>query len=444
MPEIETVLRKELGLRDLVLFNLAALISTRWVGIAARVGPGAIVLWISAAAFLLVPSAFVVANLSRQFPQEGGLYVWTREAFGQWHAFACGWFYYLNNVFWIPGVLIAGIGMITYAFSPRMERLSEDSRFVLPCAFLVLVFVIFSNYIGLRIAKWVDNFGGLGAYVISIILVLAAVVAFVTRGSVTKFDLVPTLDVEKLNFWSQLAMAMTGLELSPIMSGEIRDARRNVFRATWISAGLVVLFYVGGTSAILTFLPPDQVSPVVGLAEAGRQASNTLGWSWVAPSIGACILLSIGGQLGTYVGGCARLPFVLGLANLLPPSLAKLHPRYGTPHISIMILGIGAAVLLIISQLGETFRGAYQTAVDMSVITLFIPFLYMFGAAWKFGQRLSALCGFFVSAIAIVFSFLPTADVKSPLWFEVKLLGGCIFLFVLARLFYRHYRCKTL
>jgi amino acid transporter len=113
MPEVETALRKELGLRDLVLFNIAALISTRWIGIAAHVGPGTIVLWILAAAFLLVPCAFVVANLSRRFPEEGGLYIWTREAFGDWHAFACGWFYYISNVFWIPGVLVAGIGMMT-------------------------------------------------------------------------------------------------------------------------------------------------------------------------------------------------------------------------------------------------------------------------------------------------------------------------------------------
>jgi glutamate:GABA antiporter len=444
MPEVGTALRKELGFRDLVLFNIAALISTRWIGIAAHVGPGTIVLWILAAAFLLVPCAFVVANLSRRFPEEGGLYIWTREAFGDWHAFACGWFYYISNVFWIPGVLVAGIGMMTYAFSPRMERLAENPYFILPTAFALLIGIVASNYVGLRIAKWVDNFGGLGGYVIGLMLVLCGAVAWFTKGPATKFNLLPSLDLQKLNFWSQLAFAMTGLELSPILSGEIRDPRRNIFRATWISAALVVMFYIAGTSSILILLTPDKVSPVVGLANAGQQASTTLGWAWVPLAIGACILLSIGGQLGTYVGACARLPFVLGIANLLPPAFAKLHPRYGTPYVSILFLGIAAAVLIFISQVGETFRGAYQLAVDMSVITLFIPFLYIFGAAWKFGQKIPALCGLAVSAIAITFSFLPTADVKSALWFEAKLLGGCIFLFVIARLFYVRYRRKAL
>ena len=444
MSAPKPALRKELGLRDLVLFNLAALLSTRWIGVAAHVGPGAIALWILAAAFFLVPCAFVVANLSRKFPEEGGLYVWTREAFGEWHAFACGWFYYLSNVFWIPGVLVASIGMLTYAFSPSVEKLAENPRFVLPVAFAVLIVVVASNYVGLRVAKWVDNFGGFGAYVIMLVLVLCGIAAWVTAGPATKFKLIPNFDLQKMNFWSQLAFAMTGLELSPILAGEIRDPRRNIFRATWISAALVVLFYIAGTGSILTLLQPDKVSPVVGLAQAGQQAATTLRWYWVPFAIGACIVLSVGGQLGTYVGACARLPFVLGIANLLPQAFAKLHPKYGTPSLSILFLGGAAAVLLFISQLGETFRGAYQIAVDMSVITLFIPFLYIFAAAWKFGQRLPAFFAFFVSIIAITFSFLPTADVRSVWWFEAKLLGGCILLFAVARLLYSHYRAKAL
>ena len=439
-PEVQPTLRKELGVRDLVLFNLAALISTRWIGVAAHVGPGSLMLWLLAAALFLVPCAFVVANLSRRFPEEGGLYVWTREAFGPWHAFACAWFYYLNNLFWIPGVLVSIVGMITYAFSMRLGKLAENPYYVLPCAFVLLIGIIASNYVGLGVAKWVDNMGGFGAYVISFILAAAAAAMLLTRGSATQFNLLPRLDLDKLNFWSQLAFAMTGLELSPILSGEIRNPRTAIFRATWVSAALVVLFYVGSTSAILFFLPPNQVSPVIGLAEASQQASNALGWSWVPIAIGTCILLSVGGQLGTYVGACARLPFVLGIGNLLPPAFAKLHPKYGTPYVSILVLGIGSAVLLIISQLGETFRAAYQMTVDLTVISLFIPFVYIFAAAWRFGQRLVACCGLLVSFIAIAFSFLPTADVRSVWWFEVKLAGGCVVLFVLARCFYSHYR----
>jgi len=440
MTSPEPALRRELSLRDLVLFNVAAIVSTRWIGVAAHVGPGTLVLWLLAAALFLVPCAFVVADLSHRFPQEGGLYIWTREAFGEWQGFACGWFYYLNNVFWIPGVLISMVGMITYAFNPRWGKLAENPWYVLPCAFVLLIGTLAANYVGLRVAKWVDNFGGIGAYSIAAILVISAGAALLFKGSATKFHAMPNWDLDKLNFWSQLAMAMTGLELSPILSGEVRNPRRAIVRATWISAVLVVLFYVFSASSILVLLKPDQVSPVIGLAQAGQQASSLLGWRWVPLSIAVAILLSVGGQLGTYVGACARLPFVLGIGNLLPPAFAKLHPKYGTPHVSILLLGAGAALLLLVSQLGETFRGAYQVTVDFTVISLFIPFVYMFAAAWKFGRKLAAFCGLFVSTIAIVFSFIPTSDVRSTWMFEAKLIGGCLLLFLLARRCYQHYR----
>ena len=443
MTTPEPALRRELGLRDLVLFNIAAIVSTRWIGVAAHVGPGTLMLWLLAAALFLVPCAFVVADLSHRFPQEGGLYIWTREAFGGWHGFACGWFYYLNNVFWIPGVLISMVGMITYAFNPRWGKWAEDPRYVLPCALVLLIGTLAANYAGLKIAKWVDNFGGIGAYSIAGILVVSAGAVLLLHGSATRFHALPRWDLDKLNFWSQLAMAMTGLELSPILSGEVRNPRRAIVRATWISAALVVVFYILSTSSILILLQPDQVSPVIGLAQAGQRASSLLGWRWVPLSIAVAILLSVGGQLGTYVGACARLPFVLGIGKLLPPAFAKLHPKYGTPHVSILLLGAGAAFLLLISQLGESFRGAYQLTVDFTVISLFIPFVYMFAAAWRFGQKLAAFCGLFVSAIAIVFSFLPTSDVRSIWLFETKLIGGCLLLFLLAWRCYRHYRSRS-
>jgi amino acid transporter len=443
MPDNESTLRKELGLRDLVLFNLAAIISTRWISVAAHVGPGTIVLWLLAAILFLIPCAFVVANLSRRFPEHGGLYIWTREAFGEWHGFACGWFYYLNNLFWIPGVLISLVGMITLSFSTKLGNLAENPYFVLPCCLVLLTGVIVVNYVGLRVAKWVDNFGGIGAYFVAAIIVIAAAFAVITRGSATRFEFFERIDISKLNFWSQMAMGMTGLELSPIMAGEIRNAKQAIYRATWISAAFVVLFYISATSAILIFLKPNDVSPVIGLAQAGQQAAHLLGWHWVPLALAVSILLSAGGQLGTYVGACARLPFVLGMGNMLPPAFAKLHPKFGTPYISILLLGIGAAVLLVISQLGETFRGAYQVTVDLTVVSLFVPFLYLFAAAWKFGQRYSAICGLFVSTVAIVFSFLPTSDIKSVYLFEFKLVGGCILLYVLARWCFLHYRVKA-
>jgi amino acid transporter len=435
-PAIE--LKRELGLRDLVLFNVAAVISTRWIAAAAHAGPGSLSLWILAAAFFLIPSVFAVAHLSRRFPEQGGFYIWTREAFGEWHGFACGWFYYVNNLFWIPGVLIAVIGMVASSF-PRLAPFAERPLYVLPAALVLLILIVTANYVGMRVGKWVDNLGGISVYAIWFCLVAAGIVIVSRRGFATQLQVMPNFDWNKLNFWSQLAFGMTGLELSPILSGEIKNPQRTIFRATWISAILITVFYVFGTASILAFLTPGQVSPVIGLTQSSVQASHDLRWTWLPVFIAVALVLSLGGQLGTYIGASARLPFVMGIGNLLPPAFARLHPRYGTPYVSILILGIGAGVLLLISQLGETFRAAYQVMIDMSVITLFIPFLYIFASAYRFGQRLAAVMGLVVSGLAICVSFIPTADVKSVWLFEAKLAGGCLLLFAIARMFFVRY-----
>jgi glutamate:GABA antiporter len=436
-------LKRELGLRDLVLFNVAAVLSMRWIAAAAHAGSGSLFLWVAAGILFQIPIALTAANLARRFPQEGGLYIWTREAFGAGHAFACGWFYYISNLFWIPGLIVASIGMVVYSFSAQFAAHAEDPRFLFPVAFALLVVITFTNYVGLSVAKWVDNLGGIGAYVIWGVLVLSAIAFLIGHKPLTHFEIFPRLDLNKLNFWSQLAFGMTGLELSPILGGEVRDPRRTMFRATWISAFLVMLFYIVGTAAILVFLRPESISPVVGLAQAGRQAAADIGWKWIPLVIACSILLSVAGQLGTYVGACARLPFVLGIEKLLPAWFGKVHPKYGTPYVSILVLCGGSGFLLLVSQLGETFRAAYQIMVDMSVITLFIPFLYMFASAWKFGLRLPAASGLFVSVVAILFSFIPTDDVKNVWLFEFKLMGGVIALSVVAAFLYHRYRRRS-
>src|SRR5437899_1916137 len=99
MPEVEVAaakpgLRRELGFRDLILYSLAGVVGTRWIATAAHAGPGSVTLWALAAASFFIPSAFAIARLSARFPEEGGLYIWTKRCFGEWHGFLCCWLYW--------------------------------------------------------------------------------------------------------------------------------------------------------------------------------------------------------------------------------------------------------------------------------------------------------------------------------------------------------------
>ena len=116
-------LRRELRLRDLILFNVCAIASLRWIAAAAHAGPGSLVLWIIAGLLFFLPSAVIVGALSRKFPQEGGMYIWTKHAFGDRHAFLCAWFYFISNVLYFPSLLLAGVSMTAYLFGRRGRTL---------------------------------------------------------------------------------------------------------------------------------------------------------------------------------------------------------------------------------------------------------------------------------------------------------------------------------
>ena len=100
-------LPRTLGLRDLVLFNIVAVLSLRWLATAAAAGPSSLTLWVLAALLFFVPQGLAVSDLSARYPEEGGIYFWTKRTFGEGHGFLCGWCYWVNNILYYPNLLMS-------------------------------------------------------------------------------------------------------------------------------------------------------------------------------------------------------------------------------------------------------------------------------------------------------------------------------------------------
>ena len=423
-----SALRKELGLWDVVFFTLAGTIGTRWLSAAANAGPTSITLWILAAALFLVPSAFAIAALSRKYPEQGGLYIWTKRDFGDWPGFLCFWLYWTSIALWFPNAVMAYSSMAVYALGPAFTHLAEDRVYVLTASLVMISLALGSHLIGLRYGKWTQIFGGIGSYALGLLIIVAAFLVYQKRGSATHLQLKPEWNWATLNFWSQIAYALTGLELAPMLGSEIRDAGEVLPKSAWISAFGASGYYAAATAALLVILPSAQVNPVYGLAEGGQAAGTVLGLQWLGPIAAVMILLGAIGQFGALGAAASRLPFVVGADRYFPKAFAKLHPVWGTPYWSILLLGAIASFFLILVQAGESLRAAYQLLVDLMVLTTFVPFGFIFLSAWKCGNRISAVLGLAVSALAMICSVIPTADVKNVWLFEAKLGGGAALL----------------
>jgi amino acid transporter len=433
MNESRPELRRELRLWHLVLFNISAVAGVRWLAAAAQAGPGALTLWLLSALAFFLPSALVVSSLSARFPEEGGFYIWTKRAFGNWHGFLCAWLYFVSNILYFPTLLLSGVAMASYMFGATAIKYSEDPSYAIPVTLTALWIAFVANLLGLRVGKWPSILGGGSTYVIAALLCIFAIVIVWRYGSATHFHPLPDTSLSNLNFWSQIALAMTGLELAPILGGEIQDPSRTMPRAAWISGFGCATFYIAGTAALLALLPPDRINPMTGLAQAGNEAGVRLGANWLTPSFALLITIGIIGQLSTYIAGNSRLPFALGLDHYLPPVFARLHPRWHTPHVSILTQGVLSSLLLLLIELGENLRAAYQMLVDMVVIATLIPFVYIFASGFKFGRRWAGTAGASISLAAVILSAVPPPGVSSAWLFELKVVGGTILLAALGR-----------
>src|ERR1039457_2234010 len=379
-------LRKTMGFWDVLLFNIATVLGPRWIAAAGHNGTSSISLWVLAAVFFFVPGALVINELSSRFPEEGGLYAWSKEAFGDFHGFVAGWTYWIYTFFYFPGLLLASASMAAYIVGGHGAALAQNRTFLLTVSLSILLAAVLLNIVGLNVGKWLQNAGGVGTYVPLLILVGVAVAVCLRPGSATHFtvtNMMPTWNWDTVNFWSQIAFAFTGLELVSAMSEEVRDPRRTLPRAVFGAGALIALMYIAGTFAVLALVPAAGLDPKSGVFQAIAVGSVALKIGFLGVLAAVVVTVGNAGGVGSTVAGIARVPFVVGVDRYLPAAFGKIHPRWKTPWVSILV----QAAILMGSQINETTQGAYQKLIDAGIILYFIPFLYMFAAVIKLARR---------------------------------------------------------
>ncbi|MGH9746165.1 MAG: APC family permease [Candidatus Acidiferrales bacterium] len=449
-PNAKPKLPCVMGVWDVLLFNIATVLGPRWIASAAHNGTSSISLWILAAVFFFVPTSLVIVELSTRFPEEGGLYAWSKTAFGEFHGFVAGWTYWVYTLFYFPALLFASASMAAYIGGIGYAPLAQNRTFLLIGSFVLLFVAVSMNIIGLRIGKWLQNVGGVSTFLPLTILIFVAAWVWHKQGSVTHFtwsNIQPHWDWATVNFWPQIAFAFAGLELVSSMSEEVREPRKTFPRAILGSGIVIAVLYIAGTVAVLSLMKGVDVDPKSGVFQALTIASGTLKIG--ALGMIAAMLVTVGnaGGVGSTVAGIARVPFVIGLDRYLPRAFGKIHPKWQTPYVSILVQAIISGLILLVSQINETTIGTYEVLVSATNILYFIPFLYMYGASiklasspdreksvgavlipgGKIGVWIAGGLGFLIASAGILLSLIPPGDSLNKIQFEVKLVAGTAF-----------------
>jgi amino acid transporter len=388
--------------------------------------------------------------------------VWSNRAFGDFAGFISAWTYWTSNLPYFPAVLYFAASNALF-IRGKWGHLSDHAGFYIIFSLVALTIITVMNIVGLDVGKWLHNLGAFGMWLPAMILIVMGVTAWHRFGSATHFALssmVPSTHLKDMIFWASLTFAFGGCETASFMGAEIKDARRTIPRALLLAGLVVTVCYIGGTICVLLALPKNEVSNLQGLMQAIAKTSERVGFFSVIPITAALIALSNLGAAGAYLAAVARLPFVAGIDRLLPPLFGKLHSRWGTPYIALLVQAVCGVIFVFLGQAGTTVRGAYDVLVSMSIITYFVPYLFLFAAMIKLQAEpagpevirvpggkpvawLAAAVGFTTTLLTIALSLVPGPEETNKVLATVKVVGLTGLLLAIGALIYWLGKRKT-
>ena len=440
-------LKKELRLPDLVQMQILLVVGVSWLGIAARQGGVHLVFWIAAILTLFLPSAAVVTYCVQIWPEEGGVYEWTRHAFGPVAGFLCAWNFAIWALLLVSGIGIQTATSLSYSLGPAYAWIKESKAVINILNVSIFALILVVCIVGLKVGKWVAHFG---TFTLMLVYVLLIVLLFYHPGATaahphhapqTPFSLaigLPMLSLLSLNLFSKMALGgLTGLEQIAVFAGEIKNAASAIWKSAWIAAPIIALVFILGTGSILTYIPADKVDlngpvqQILAAAFSGRTTGTGIDWGLMLGRAAIlAIALNIIASFTLVVAATSRLPMVAGWDKILPDWFTKVDPRYGTPVRSIVTI----VVLAFIACIAATYGTGAQEAFQLIAVTGTVVYNIYFGmmllipltAGSRFGKppslwiRLAAFSGFLVTLLSTVLSVFPVIDVPHPMLFGIK------------------------
>jgi amino acid transporter len=429
-------LKKELGVGDLVLTQILFIVGLTWIGVAGKLGPSHVVLWLLAIVLFYLPSAGVVIYLNKLMPLEGGLYQWAKLGFNEMIGFMLAWNLWLYVIMSLSEIGLQCTTYLSYAIGPSADWIRSSSWFVGLSAAVILAFMVAASIIGLSVGKWVHNIGGVFMLIVFGALLILPFIGLATGHLHDYHPLrteMPAMSLFNLNILGKLGFgALGGFEYVAILAGETRSPARSVGRSVLIAAPIVALMFVLGSSTVVAYIPRDQVDLIGPMAQVLRVGFGPFGIATQLVTI--AILMTLGmriAQVSVSFTAVARLPMVAGWDRLLPPWFSQLHSKYRTPVNSILLVGVVAFGIGLVSLIGVGQAEAFQLIWNAGGMFYALTYIVMF-AVPIFGLRgvtprpplwlkVASWSGLLMTVLYVALSIFPIIQVASVTTFALKI-----------------------
>jgi amino acid transporter len=334
-------------------------------GTAAHQAGSHVSFWLMGAVLLFLPVAAVVQYCVRIWPYEGGVYQWTKHAFGPFAGFLSAWNLGAWVLLIVSTLVVQTASGLSYALGAPW--IAEDHRVISGLNVCLFAGILLVCIPGLRIGRWISHVGTTATlFVAGLLIVLLVVHPHASRVHPlvvpqppfsTTF---PMLTLVSLNLFSKIAFnGFTALEQVAVFAGETRQAARSILRSAWIAAPIIALIYILMTGSLLTYTRADQVdlvNPIAQVIATAFGAPGSIGginWGLVLARASILALtFAFIAQAAVYIAETGRLPMVAAWDHLIPAWFTRLHPRYRTPTRSLGVIVLAAVAFSFLASSG--------------------------------------------------------------------------------------------
>jgi amino acid transporter len=378
----------KLSLLAFVLLTAAALMSLRTFPTQGMVGWQAIAFCVLAVVMYLIPASLVSAELATGWPQEGGVYVWVKEAFGQKWGFTAVWLQWFQMTIGFISILAFIAATVSYVVNPQ---LADDKLFQFAVMVLIWWAFTYLNSRGLKTYSRISSVSvTLGTFIPAAVLILGGLY-YIFSGNPVQLTLSPSLAdmVPDFSSMGNLALLVTfvfvfiGIEMTATHANEIENVQRNYPLGILIVGVIATLVGVTGALVVAMLVPLKDISALAGIMQAFETIFSAPSRHWVVQLFALLIALGAVGQVSTWILGPVRGLFVTAKEGVLPPILQKRNAN-GIPVNMLILQAVlitfwGAVYVLLPGGVNSSFWVLFALATSVYIVM----YLLMYAAAIK-------------------------------------------------------------
>ena len=374
--------KKVLRSLDMTLFTVCAILVMDTLAPSAAIGSSSISWWLITLVLFFIPYGLITAELGTTYPEQGGLYIWVKKAFGEKWAARTTWLYWINVALWMPSVYILFAGMFAQLFFPEMGMWWQ-----ILIGIVMTWITVWIGSITLETSKWIPN---IGAIIKALIMVVIGVGAFIYAGKngvandLSFSSMLPEWGAG-LAFLPVIVYNFMGFELMSGASEEMKNPGKDIPRAIITSGALIAGFYLMGTVGILMALPLDELGLISGIIDTLRVLLGETGIGGALVMVlGVAALYSFLANMVTWTMGANRTANEAAREGELPAVFGQEHPVYKTPVGAFLITGIvSTAVMIIYGFMAGSAEDLFWSLFAFSSMVFLLPYLVMFPAFLK-------------------------------------------------------------